>query len=453
MARLVAIGDSLTQGFHSLAVTNTDQSYPALIARAMGLGVRDFLLPDFTGRGGMPLSVEWLARRLEDRYGPTMSTFEWIKALHAIPDLIDEVEDYWERGKGAQASGDVRFHNLACWGFGVADAYEIQAAHCMEAIKVPKDDWFAPPAQPRLRSALKVLNPARTTDRATDTQLDVARDIARRDGGIQHLIVWLGANNCLGTVVELELRRTGDSPPRLEERPAYTLWTPEAFRKELAVLGERIAEIGADHVYLATVPHVTIPPVTRGVMERAGCLPEGEKYFDYYTRFFIHDKDFRSGRDKHLTRAEAIEIDACIDSYNELLVAEAARRRWHVVDMCRVLDRLAVRRNHGKPTYPMPIELSDLTLRFFEINPGGGVKSGGLIGLDGVHPTACGYGIVAQEFIDVMRANEPGIQDIDFADVRRWDTLVSKPPQTLNDMLGVLETLERRFHMSQWLRA
>jgi hypothetical protein len=166
-----------------------------------------------------------------------------------------------------------------------------------------------------------------------------------------------------------------------------TLWTPEAFREELDVLAAHIADIDARHVYLATVPHVTIPPITRGMMKDRGCLPEGERYFDYYTRFFIRDKEFRPERDKHLTKAEAIEIDAFIDAYNELLVAEATRRGWHLVDMCGVLDRLAVRRNHGKPTYPMPPELSDLSLRFFEIRPGGGVKSGGLIGLDGVHPT------------------------------------------------------------------
>lgn len=451
MARLVAIGDSLTQGFHSLAVTNTDQSYPAMIAKAMGLGIRDFLLPDFRARGGLPLSVEWLARGLEERYGATMSTFEWIKALHAIPDLIDDVEDYWERGKGSLPSADVRYHNLAVWGFEVADAFQISAAHCMEQIRRPKDDWFAPPSQPRFRTALKVLNPARTTTRASHTQIEVAKEIQKNENGIDHLIVWLGANNCLGTVVELEIRRTKGTPPG--PMSGCTLWTPEAFRKELEVLATHIADIGAKHVYLATVPHVTIPPITRGMMESRGCLPEGEKYFDYYTRFFIHDKDFRPERDKHLTKAQAMEIDACIDAYNEVIVAEASNRGWHLVDMCGVLDQLAVRRNHGKPTYPVPTELGDLTLRFFEIQPGGGVKSGGLIGLDGVHPTACGYGIVAQEFINVMRQNEPDIQDIDFADIRRWDTLVSKPPQTLNDMIGVLETLERKFHISQWMRA
>src|SRR6266545_466798 len=121
MAKLVAIGDSLTQGFHSLAITNTDQSYPAMIARVMNLRQDEFRLPDFRGKGGMPCSIEWLARRLEDHYGRDLRGFEWIRAIHRIEDCLDEVEDYWERGPGNMAKADTLFHNLAVWGFSVGD--------------------------------------------------------------------------------------------------------------------------------------------------------------------------------------------------------------------------------------------------------------------------------------------------------------------------------------------
>ena len=67
-----------------------------------------------------------------------------------------------------------------------------------------------------------------------------------------------------------------------------------------------------------------------------------------------------------------------------------------------------------------------------------------------MHPTACGYAVIAQEFIKVIRHNEPAIRDVDFAEVRRWDTLLSQPPRTLDDMLGTLRTLERWFHFSRW---
>jgi hypothetical protein len=117
--------------------------------------------------------------------------------------------------------------------------------------------------------------------------------------------------------------------------------------------------------------------------------------------------------------------------------------------MCKVLDELAVRRNHGTPKYQLPAALRDLSVRFFEIEPGGKLLNGGLISLDGVHPTTCGYAIIAQEFINVMRGQNPDIHDIDFNKARAWDTLVTRPPLTLHDMFKFHETLEKWFHISR----
>ncbi len=450
-AKLVAIGDSLTQGFQSFAISDTRSSYPALIAES--LGAREaFALPDFRGSGGLPLNLEWLARRLEDRFGADIGMFEWFRSLHVIPELISEVEDYWERGRGAAPIADTLYHNLAVWGFEAGDAYGLTPKICDERIGKPKDDWFSPPSEPRLRTARRVLNPAQLAERNTDTQLSVARKIAQQQGGIEHLIVALGSNNCLGTVVQLRVLETSNEPPGVCSK--FTLWTPAAFATEYDRLAQEVSTIGADHVYVATVPHVTIPPITRGIMKSRGSLPPGEKYFDFYTRFWIHDKEFDETRDPKLTKAEAIKIDSYIDQYNIHIRAVAAARGFHVVDMCALLDGLAVRRNHGEPTFQLPPALSDLSTRLFETTPAGRIKSGGLISLDGVHPTACGYALIAQEFIKVMKANgtAPQALDIDFARVRRGDTLVSAAPRTLDDMLGALRTLEEHFHISGWLQ-
>ena len=59
------------------------------------------------------------------------------------------------------------------------------------------------------------------------------------------------------------------------------------------------------------------------------------------------------------------------------------------------------------PKYSLPREFEDLNVRFFEIEPSGALKSGGLIALDGVHPTTCGYSLIAHEFIQVMRGAKP----------------------------------------------
>jgi lysophospholipase L1-like esterase len=448
MAKLVAIGDSLTQGFQSLAINKTILSYPAMIAECLGVRVPDFQVPDFLGKGGLPFNIEWLARSLEERYGGDISLFEWVFALDTIVDLIDEVEEYWERGKGAQPTKDVNYHNLAVWGFKVADAYNITAQMCETALQGSKNDWFRPPSEPMLRTAYRVLNPARLPERSQDTQIAVAKKIKAEDGEIENLIVWLGANNCLGTVVQLRFAETGDEPPG--PNSPYTLWKPTAFKKEYDILARHIQEIGAKNVYVATVPHVTIPPVTRGIMKDRGRLPQSRKYFDYYTHFFIKDKEFDPNKHPYLTSDQAEKIDNYIGEYNKIIREHAANNGWHVVDACSVLDKLAVRRNHGVPTYPLPDPIRDLSIRLFEIEPNGKIMNGGLISLDGVHPTTCGYAIVAQEFINVMKEQNPGIRDIDFAEARFWDTLVSRPPRTLDDIFNMLMTLEKWFHISRF---
>ena len=56
--RLVALGDSMTQGFMSGAIFATDLSYPALIAREMGLDPSQFRVPAFAALGGLPVNLE-----------------------------------------------------------------------------------------------------------------------------------------------------------------------------------------------------------------------------------------------------------------------------------------------------------------------------------------------------------------------------------------------------------
>lgn len=449
MAKLVALGDSLTQGFRSLAITDSGLSPPALIAEAMGIPAEQFDLPDFRGEGGLPFNVEWLARELEKKFGGALSGFEWPAALADAVALADRVEDFWERGEGAATQADTLYHNLAIWGFEVGDAYNVTAEICRNRIGTARDNFLGLPSEPRLRTALRVLNPALVSSRDQDTQLAVAKKIRERDGRIDHLIVAYGANNCLGTVVELEIRETGEDPPG--PFSGCTLWTRLAFEKEYAQLVLAVEAIDAEHVYVATVPHVTIPPISRGIMKDRGRLPENRKYFDYYARFLVPDQDFDPDRHKHLTGAQAETIDRRIDEYNAFIRKSAEQNGWSVVDLEKLLGDLAWRRNHGKPKRALPPPLTGLNVKFFEIGPTGAIRRGGLISLDGVHPTVAGYAVMAQEFIDVMRANEPSIRDIDFAAVRARDTLVSNPPLTLDDVYGALRTLEGKFNLTRIL--
>jgi hypothetical protein len=87
--------------------------------------------------------------------------------------------------------------------------------------------------------------------------------------------------------------------------------------------------------------------------------------------------------------------------------------------------------------------------RFLTSDGQGGRATGGLFSLDGVHPTTVGYGILAQELIQVMRragvefrtpdgAVRPDPVTVDFTRLVRRDTLVTRPPQNLTSTLGIL---------------
>jgi hypothetical protein len=98
--RLVTIGDSLTQGFQSGSVYRTELSFPRLIAKELGWDA--FRFPRFPGAGGLPLNIEYIVRRLEEAVG---NKIDWWKAPVAALKLravMDEIEDYWERGEGAE---------------------------------------------------------------------------------------------------------------------------------------------------------------------------------------------------------------------------------------------------------------------------------------------------------------------------------------------------------------
>lgn len=453
-AKLVAIGDSLTQGFASGSICNTDLSYPALIANCMGLDATTFRRPNFRGAGGLPFNIEWLARRLEQKYGHSMHLFSWLRSIPTIQSTLDEVEDYWERGRGAMPERATLYHNLAVFGFEVRDAYDLTAGQCKRQFAGGKDDFLAVPSESRARTAYRVLNPSQDPALDGKTQLTVAEAISESEDGIENLILFLGANNCLGTVLELRYSELNSFDGSAFSD--YTIWHPKVFEKDYGELVQQVAQLNPKNVFVATVPHVTIPPLTRGIMNDRGRLPDGQKYFDYYTRFWIKDKSFDPDRDPFLSGKQAENIDDYIDQYNASIRGFADEfENWHVVDLTSVLDDLAIRRNHGKPKRKLPDEISDLGVRFFELEPGHTVNAGsGIFSLDGIHPTTCGYGIIADEFMKVMRAADANIaatmRPLDWREIRAMDTLVSAPPYTLDDMFDMLGTLEKFFHMSRW---
>ncbi|MGD2179996.1 hypothetical protein [Lusitaniella coriacea] len=480
-ARLVTIGDSLSQGMISGSVSQTEWSFPAAIARCLGEtptlsggGDRAFRIPTFIGEGGLPINLEKILRLLVERYGPKVSWFDVVPAALSVRSLLDRVEDYWERGEGSQAlpTGSLH-HNLATFGFKLGDCDTLTEAICRRVIPEPKDNVIGQvPEFAMYRAARRTLNPSFAKEYEHFSQLEAARAIAQSEGGIENLIFWLGSNNCLSTVTQLEIRWS--QPEDLGKFPyeiSANLWRPDHFQTLLDRVAPKIDALGAQNVFIATIPHVTIPPVSRGIspgLSDTNAL-SADGYYEYYTHFWIWDADFAKSPERYafLSREEARLIDRTIDEYNKSIKTLAQQRGWHIVDMCDVLDRLAYRRQGGEPSYSLPSGMIEALkanpatrykslpdTRFLRIvpNSNGAEREyqGGVFGLDGFHPTTLGYGIVADAFLKVMA--EKGVSlpySIDWNTLVAADTLWIDLPENLLNLRDTLGFLYHRTPLAQ----
>lgn len=456
--RLVTIGDSLTQGFQHFAIFNTAMSWPAIVAHQLGIADA-FRVPTFEGPGGHPLNLEWVARQLSANLVGT-----GVKVWR----LMDEVEDWYERGPGAASpdrAGPVN-HNLAVWGWDLRNVLMRTADFDRARIGRVRDDLFGVVSDSGNRAAVATLETNRLPSGRALTPLEGARLLGDDPGGIETLCVWIGANNALSTVVDLRIRLSGDGYDDLDRKGAYTLWRPEHFRSELALVAREVRRVSARHVLWGTIPHVTIPPIAHGL---GGTLTECGRYFNFYVRPWHDEHSFDDDVDRHLTGLDAWLVDTVIDQYNLALEAVVADARadgldWRLVDQCAVLDRLAVRRNielGAKPDwvtdYPPPPGYEGLNTCFFTTDDDGNLEQGGLFGLDGVHPTTAGYGIAAWEFVKVMAgagvdfSTGPDGPTVDFARVLAADTLLSDIPPRIAGILRLLRKLDHRANLLQRL--
>src|SRR5262245_39290644 len=468
--RLVAIGDSLTHGFKSLAVHQTHLSYPAMLAHELGWS-KEFRFPLYGGPGGLPLDLEWLLRGLEHKYGEKIDLFESVGALLTARRMLEDNEDFWERGAGARIPKQPGInHNLAIYGWDLRDILSRDADMLHRAMRPTHDDlWPSMPQNASSLAGLYVLDSARDVAGNALTPLEAAAQLGT--DGIETLIVFIGANNALGTVLTLDVVWSGPDYADPEKKSKYTVWRPEHFAAELQEVTNAVRRMAARHVLWLTIPHVTIAPIAHGV---GGKLDDTSRYFKFYTRPWVKDDAFndKPSRYPSLTGAQARQIDSAIDQYNEAIIASVATARhegrdWRIVDIAAVLDGLAERRclEHAparpdwwKP-YELPAEIEKTlgfrpTTRFLNSRPKG-VTQGGLVALDGVHPTTTGYAIVAHECMKVMV--DAGVQFYDqdgkvrpkpkfgFRRVATQDSLLTDPLSSLGSDLSMLGSLDDRF--------
>ncbi|MEM8779880.1 MAG: SGNH/GDSL hydrolase family protein [Cyanobacteria bacterium P01_G01_bin.49] len=456
MVKLVAIGDSLTQGFQSGAIFHTDRSFPVMIARSIGLNIeQDFLVPKFPG-SGLPLNIEAALRYMEQELGQDINLFEWITKFPSLfGKFTDQTETIYETGVGSQPVNFTGvYHNLGIWGFRVIDTLTVNANYCQMAITASPgsngNGIFQLPSVPMYRTALRVLNPQLQSERMAWTQIDNLEYLVATEG-VENIIIWLGANDCLGTVLDLKLKDMLEDMPSNDslERREFNLTHPDTFKRDYESMVAKVKDIipPSTQVFVGTIPLVTIPPVTQGINN----FEDG--YFDYYARFFADADNFSSTLQSHLTREEAILIDRRIDLFNEIIrnSCKLGGDNWHVVEIGEVLQSLSIKRQkmlgkedevlkryyQNRPDHPL-LQLTPLpnTLRFSSFN--NKRLSGGLFSLDGVHPTSVGYGIIAEAYLAVM--NQVGVANadvlnLDWERIISTDRLFTDPPLLWDDIV------------------
>ncbi|MDF5720247.1 MAG: hypothetical protein PUP91_07130 [Rhizonema sp. PD37] len=483
--RLVAIGDSITQGYQSGAVFNLQISYPAIIAREMGW--KELLYPNYHGpEDGLPVNLERLANDLQQRFGKQINWLNFIPCLLYLYQHLKVLKNYWERGEGSAYPQQRKINdNLAVYGWDLRKTLIRNADICIDVLKKnpPKNSFF------RLlvdhhneRAAIRVLNSARDVDEKALTPLQAAAALAREgtqedsDGdGIETLIVVLGANNALRSVLSFNVVWSDRDYNDMDLNNKYTVWRPIHFQAELDRVVSEVKKIRARHVIFGTVPHISIVPFARGV---GGKVKQGSRYYPYYTLPWISDKDFNPNKHPNLTHQQVRAVDSAIDQYNDYITAAVQQARtegrdWYLFESSGLLDRFASRRYHEDPsarpswweevggTYKLPPELQALSpvpdSRFFISKPIGRTQ-GGLFSLDGIHPTTIGYGIIAQEIIKIMQlagvkfyesdgSERTGEVKLNFQRLIAEDTLISSPPHNVASILNIVSGIDKHFNL------
>ncbi len=474
MPKLVAIGDSLTQGVQSGAVFKTKQSFPALIAESMGLNVPDdFRVPRFPG-SGLPINIEWLLRSMRRKLGSDIRRIEWAELLFRLRDFVDDVEDLYERGAGSKpAAYTGLYHNLAVAGFRVYDSFKVNTRYCYDQINDKEgwiqDDFLGLPSAPMYRIAQRVLNPGQQESRNSWTQIDNLEALNRPDDPVEILILFLGANDCLRTIKDLRIRDMEGEPSSdpQERRERYNLTSTTVFEENYRTMVAEISNAISDttSVFVGTVPHVTIAPITRGILKSEDSAVDDDGYFPYYGRFFATQEEFNHHWDPHLTRDQALEIDERIDGFNTIIenIIGEQGEMWHTVDICALLDNLAVRRNlntdcptevlesffqgRGQDDHPLLTHCLDplpSVLRFESSDHER--TSGGFFSLDCFHPTTIGYGLIAEEFLRKMQEVEIEGADpacLNWRQIIKRDSLIRTPPALWDDILEAADAHPR----------
>ena len=489
MGKLFVIGDSISQGFRSGATAFSENAFSTYLADALDLRSDQFQYLKWP-ETKLKLDLEGFFRRCQKKYGNSVNAVEWIQIFFDAAGFRQETKDYYERGKGSLHQKAPNFSklftdNCAVEGMRVADAWEVTPHLCQKVIKAhangdtSKRELGA--SDSFYRAAHRVLNPQ--DDRDFDGYSAISwLEHAAKTEGVDNLILWLGANNALGTIIDLgtpritkgkgglENLREPPPPGKKEKKTEYNLWHPDDFHSDYAKLINKVIEAMKNNTtsnwkaYVGTIPLVTIAPLLEGFGEerlvKDISLQDSHsnnefRYYQYYKRYGVKESTAIRSINGHIKFRDARLIDSAIAEYNQnirTIIDEAneslKRNAFIVVDISTTLSQMAWKRNSGMPTYNYPGELRwlspPLNTKFYRTNKKGEIADGGLFSLDGIHPSVIGQGVIAHEFLKAMKTNGSASDqaNINWDRVKNEDELRNNPLGILHDMIEIDQAVD-----------
>lgn len=461
--RLVAMGDSMAQGFKNGGIYRSDLSFPAILARSFSPSI-DFHKPLFTAQTGIPVNMELLVRGLSEEFGDEIGFRQSISAGRYLYRTLRRIKNYWEGQKRSlRVDRDTPYHNQGVWGFSNSDAWLLNEQYCKNYIinNAPRYTVFNVLPDHALHiTARMVLNPSFTSEFEKNSMIDNVKWL-QDDGGIENLISCIGHNNIVGAVTNLKLIYSEEHDLNAShDKRTCTVFRPEHFEDETRILYQKISSTGVKRVFVPTLPYLTIPPAIRGVNSDNSISRNG--YFDYYTRFWIWDEDFDPDRHPHITKEDAITLDQHIDEYNAIIRNLADEFGFYVVPIGRYVQTAARRRKGVHYDNPFPrrfveaLKRNKKTAYLVDENnqpristdylrlrdDSNKIDRGGIFSLDGLHPSTIGYGLIANIYKQFMEKH--GVDfggDIDWDFIIENETLITDPPLLLNNLRVLLRFL------------
>lgn len=402
---MMAIGDSLYQGVRSLTIRGDTNalSPPALIAK--GLDIDRFSCPD-PERPILINMEQWL---------------HWLPRLSKVKADLAANARYWMKAPKSR-SERILFENISIASATVADLYEDSPARAERDVlgRLPSD--FADRMKHfdfdgvdlgRVVQAFNTrftLNPGGLD--AFMEMSPVDQVAARRP---KRLLVNIGSNNGLWELA-------------FEANPnARVVW-----HDELAKLGRRLNDLPSDveHIYFNTLgPPSAVPnlmPTDDDNIDDLTKPPAGGYYRGYENRF-----GFGYGT---ISRNRMKALDAHVEGENAaarqiLTAAFDNPDRLHFVDMFDLLRKYDAKHlgDDAGIVVDKGIRLKNITL---EASPIGTFHMGGLMGLDGMHPTVPGYALMANRVLATIAEHEPRarFEEVDLDDAFARDTLLTDMP-------------------------